>query len=47
MPSEMETRKIELATLYELRLTILESEKKNYTKEEILEFFDQVAVLKK
>lgn len=47
MPTEMEMRKIELATLYELRLTISESDKQNYTKEEILQLLDQIAVVKK
>lgn len=47
MPSENEIKKIELATLYELRLTISEGEKKEYTKEEILELLDQIAIVKK
>ncbi len=47
MPSESEMRKIELATLYELRLTISESDKKEYTKEELLQLLDQIAVVKK
>ena len=40
-------RKIELATLYALRLTISESDKKEYTKEELLQLLDQIAVVKK
>ncbi len=47
MPCESEMRKIELATLYELRLTISESDKKEYTKEERLQLLDQIAVVKK
>ena len=47
MPSENETKKIELATLYELRLTISESEKETYTKEEIVQLLDQIAIVKK
>lgn len=40
-------RKIELATLYELRLTISESDKADYTKEELLQLLDQIAIVKK
>lgn len=47
MPSEDELKKIELATLYELRLTISESDKTDYTKEELLRLLDQIAVVKK
>ncbi len=47
MPIEAEMRKIELATLYELRLTISESEKTDYTKEELLQLLDQIAIVKK
>lgn len=47
MPSEKEISKIELATLYELRLILLEGEKKEYTLEEILELLDKIAVAKK
>ena len=47
MPSESEIKKIELATLYELRLTISEGEKSEYTKEEILELLDKIAIVKK
>lgn len=47
MPSENEVRKIELATLHELRLTISESEKTDYTKEELLQLLDQIAIVKK
>lgn len=47
MQSENETKKIELATLYELRLIISESEKETYTKEEIVQLLDQIAIVKK
>lgn len=47
MPTESEMKKIELATLYELRLTFSESEKAEYTKEEILQLLDQIAIVKK
>lgn len=47
MPIEAEMRKIELATLYELRLTISGSEKTDYTKEELLQLLDQIAIVKK
>ena len=39
-----ETRKLELATLYELRLTISYSAKEQYTKEELLRLIDEFAV---
>ena len=45
MPSESEMKKIELATLYELRLTISESDKDGYTKEELLQLLDQIAIV--
>lgn len=47
MPSENEIKKIELATLYELRLTISGSDKTDYTKEELLQLLDQIAIVKK
>ena len=47
MPTESEMKKIELTTLYELRLTFSESEKAEYTKEEILQLLDQIAIVKK
>ena len=47
MATESETKKIEMATLYELRLIIDASEKEDYTKEEILRLIDQVATAKK
>lgn len=47
MPTETEMKKLELATIYELRLTISESDKETYTKEELVQLFDQIAVAKK
>ena len=47
MPTEKEIAKIELATLYELRLIVSEGEKKEYTKEEIVELLDKIAIAKK
>ena len=47
MPSESEMKKIELATLYELRLTMSESDKDGYTKEELLQLLDLIAIVKK
>lgn len=47
MPTENEIKKIELATLYELRLTISESDKGDYSKEELLQLLDQIALVKK
>ena len=45
MPTENEMKKIELATLYELRLTISESDKSEYTKDELLQLLDQIAIV--
>jgi len=47
MPSESEMKKIDFSTLYELRLTISESDKDGYTKEELLQLLDQIAIVKK
>ena len=47
MRTEAERRDTVLATLYELRLTISESDKGNYTKEEILQLLDQIAIVKR
>ncbi|MBQ9348430.1 MAG: hypothetical protein IJT94_14035 [Oscillibacter sp.] len=47
MATEAEKETIELAFLYKLRLTIMEGEKEQYTKEEIAQLFDQIAVTKK
>lgn len=40
-------KRIDLAMLYELRLIINESEKENYTKQELVELLDQIAITKK
>lgn len=47
MPTEKEMSRIELAMLYELRLVFAEGEKKEYTREEILELLDKIALAKK
>lgn len=47
MPSEKEIQQVKLATLYELRLTITESQKDTYTQEEIVQLLDQIAVAMK
>ena len=47
MTIEKEIAKIELATLYELRLIFSEGEKQDYTRDEILEMLDKIAVAKK
>lgn len=46
MPTEKEMKKIELATLYELRLMIASDEKETYTKAELLEILDKFAMVK-
>lgn len=43
MPTEKEMKKIELATVYELRLLLTSDEKEQYTKEELLQILDQYA----
>lgn len=35
-----------MATIYELRLIIANGEKKEYTREELLELFDKIAMAK-
>lgn len=47
MLTEKEIAKIELATLYELRLIFSEGEKNEYTKEALLEMLDKIALAKK
>lgn len=47
MPTEKEIAKIELATLYELRLIISEGDKDQYSREEVLELLDKIALAKK
>ena len=43
MPTEKEMKKIELATVYELRLLITSDNKEQYSKEELLQILDQYA----
>lgn len=43
MPTEKEMKKIELATVYEIRLLLTSDEKTEYTKEELLQILDQYA----
>ena len=40
-------KRIDLAMIYELRLLVSTAEKGNYTKQEILDFLDQIALEKK
>ena len=47
MPSESEMKRMDLAMLYELRLIFSESEKETFTKTEIMELLDQIAITKK
>lgn len=47
MPSEIEIKRLDLAMLYELRLIFTEGEKETYTKAEIVELLDQIAISKK
>ena len=43
MPTEKEIKRIELATVYEIRLMLDSDEKTEYTKEELLKSLDQYA----
>ncbi|MGN0436409.1 MAG: hypothetical protein ACI4D8_07265 [Wujia sp.] len=43
---EKEIKKIEMSTIYELRLIITQGEKTEYTKEEITELLDKIATSK-
>lgn len=43
MPTEKEMKKIELATVYEIRLMIDSKEKQDFTKTELFEILDQYA----
>jgi hypothetical protein len=43
MPTEKEIKRIELATVYEIRLMLDSDEKTEYTKEELLKILDQYA----
>lgn len=46
MPTEKEIKLIEKATLYDLRLIFSNGEKENYSKEEIMELLDKIAIAK-
>lgn len=41
--TEKEMKKIKLATIYELRLLFTQGDKKEYTREEIVELLDKIA----
>ena len=43
MPTEKEMKKIELATVYEIRLLLTSDDKDEYSKEELLQILDQYA----
>lgn len=43
MPTEKEMKKIELATVYEIRLMLDAKEKEDFTKEELFDILDQYA----
>lgn len=43
MPTEKEMKKIELATVYEIRLLLTSDDKTQYSKEELLQILDQYA----
>jgi hypothetical protein len=47
MPSENEMKRMDLAMLYELRLILNESDKETYTKAELMDLLDQIAITKK
>ena len=47
MPSKSGIKRTDLAMLYELRLIFNESEKETFTKAEIMELLDQIAITKK
>lgn len=40
-------KRMDLAMLYELRLILNESDKETYTKAELMELLDQIAITKK
>ncbi len=46
MPTEKEYKVIEKATLYDLRLIFSSGEKDTYTREEIVELLDKIAMAK-
>ncbi len=41
--TEKELKSVKMATLYELRLLFTQSDKKEYTREEIVQLLDQIA----
>ena len=47
MPTENEMKRMDLAMLSELRLILNESDKETYTKAELMDLLDQIAVTKK
>lgn len=47
MLNESEMKRMDLAMLYELRLIFNGSEKETFTKAEIMELLDQIAITKK
>ena len=44
--TEKERNDVKMATLYELRLSVSQSNKEQYTKEEILQMLDTIALAK-
>ncbi|MCI9473450.1 MAG: hypothetical protein HFF31_05500 [Flavonifractor sp.] len=46
MPTEKDYKIIEKATIYDLRLLFSSGEKETYTKEEIVELLDKIAMAK-
>lgn len=46
MRTEGERRDTQIATIYELRLIFSGDEKEQYTKEEILQLLDKIALVK-
>ncbi len=44
--TEKEMQSVKMSTLYELRLIFTNGEKKEYTKEEIVELLDKIAMAK-
>ena len=46
MPTEKEYKVIEKATIYDLRLIFSSGEKDTYTREELVELLDKIAMAK-
>lgn len=46
MPTEKDYKTIEKATIYDLRLIFSSGEKEQYTREEIVELLDKIAMAK-